>query len=89
MASRGRSLGLAVAEAGLAVMRAAAFERFFELVHHRSQRPAVHHGACAGDAGAVRSLPALQASRTDVNETLKEGGARSGGGVAPAAAARS
>ena len=73
--------GLALAEAGLVVIRAAAFERVFEQVVIDRNVLLFTTALALATPVLFGLLPALQASRTDVNETLKEGGARTGGGA--------
>jgi putative ABC transport system permease protein len=77
----GGAVGLALAHAGLIVIRAAAYEPFFELVRI-DRNVLVFTAALALVAPLLFSLlPAIQASRPDVNEALKEGTARAGGGA--------
>ena len=73
--------GLAFAQAGIVIIRAASFERSFELL--RVDRNVLLFTAALAMVTPLLFglLPALQASRADVNDTLKEGGARSSGGV--------
>jgi putative ABC transport system permease protein len=73
--------GLALAEAGLVVIRAASFERVFEQVIIDRNVLLFTTALALATPVLFGLLPALQASRTDVNEILKEGGARSGGGI--------
>lgn len=77
----GGALGLLVAQAGLVVIRAAAYEPFFKLVVI-DRTVLMFTGLLALVTPIVFSLlPALQASRPDVQETLKDSSNRAGGGV--------
>jgi putative ABC transport system permease protein len=77
----GGLVGLAFAQAGLAIIRAISYEPFFELLSI-DRHVLIFTTALAFLTPLLFGLfPALQSSRADVNETLKEGGARSGGGV--------
>ena len=84
----GGLLGLAVAEAGLVLMRAFAFEPFFQML--RIDRNVLLFTASLALLTPVlfAILPALQSTRTDAGEALKEGGARTAG-AAHAARSRS
>jgi len=77
----GGAVGLAVAYAGLAVIKAAAYEPFFEMVV--IDRTVLLFTALLSLASPIvfSLLPAFHASKTDVNETLKDSGTRAGGGV--------
>jgi putative ABC transport system permease protein len=76
----GGALGLGVAYGGLAVIKAAAYEPFFELVVI-DRNVLMFTAALSLVTPLVFSLlPALQASRTSMNDTLKDGGARGGSG---------
>jgi putative ABC transport system permease protein len=76
----GGALGLAVANGGLAIIKAAAYEPFFELVVI-DRNVLMFTAALSLLTPLVFSLlPALQASRTNMNDTLKDGGMRAGGG---------
>ena len=76
----GGALGLAVAYGGLTAIKAAAYEPFFELVAI-DRNVLLFTAALSLVTPLVFSLlPALQASRTNMNDTLKDGGARAGGG---------
>src|SRR5262249_41040092 len=76
----GGAAGLIVARLGLAALRAAAYEPFFQMVSI-DRNVLVFTGALALVTPILFGiLPALQLTRADVNETLKDGGARSGGG---------
>jgi len=76
----GGVLGLAVAEGGLRVIKAAAYEPIFGLVS--IDRNVLLFTAVLSLLTPIlfSLLPALQASRTDVNETLKDSTSRAGGG---------
>ena len=73
--------GLALAQAGIIIIRAVSFEQFFELL--RIDRSVLTFTAALALVTPLLFglFPALQASHADVNETLKEGGARTSGGV--------
>ena len=73
--------GLGLAYGGLFVIKAAAYEPFFELV--AIDRNVLLYTALLSLASPIvfSLLPALHASKTDLNETLKDSGARTGGGV--------
>ena len=77
----GGAVGLAFAYAGLAIIKAAAYEPFFHLVVI-DRNVLLFTSVLALVTPLVFSLlPALQSSRTDLNETLKDSSARTGGGV--------
>jgi putative ABC transport system permease protein len=77
----GGALGLLFAHLGLVAIRAAAYEPFFQLVTI-DRNVLLFTGALAFAAPLLFSvIPAIQASRADVNESLKESTARAGGGV--------
>ena len=77
----GGLVGLGLAHAGLVVIRAAAYEPIFELVII-DRNVLLFTAALALITPLLFSLiPAIQSSRADVNDTLKEGTARAGGGV--------
>jgi putative ABC transport system permease protein len=77
----GGVLGLAVAHLGLVLIRAAAYEPFFDLVRI-DRNVLLFTGALAFVTPLLFSLiPAIQSSRADVSDALKEGTARTGGGV--------
>ena len=77
----GGALGLAFAHAGLIVIRAAAYEPFFKLVVI-DRWVLLFTAALAVVTPIVFSLlPALHASRPDVQEVLKDSSNRAGGGV--------
>jgi putative ABC transport system permease protein len=77
----GGVLGLAVAHAGLSLIRAAAYEPFFRLVVI-DRTVLLFTAALALLTPVIFSLlPALHASRPDVHETLKDNSARAGGSV--------
>jgi putative ABC transport system permease protein len=73
--------GIALAQGGLVMIRAISYEQVFQLV--RVDRNVLMFTAALAMVTPLLFglLPALQSSRADVNETLKEGGARSGGGA--------
>jgi putative ABC transport system permease protein len=77
----GGIVGLGVAYAGLALIKAAAYEPFFELVV--IDRNVLGYAALLSLASPIvfSLLPALQMSKTDLNEALKDSGTRTGGGV--------
>lgn len=76
----GGALGLVIAYGGTAMLRAFAYEPFFQLV--RIDRNALVFTSLLALVTPVLFglFPALQATRTDVGEALKDGG-RTGGGV--------
>jgi len=76
----GGALGLVVANAGLAAMRAAAYEPFFAMV--RIDRNVLVFTAALALLTPMlfAILPALQSTRADASDALKDGG-RTGGGV--------
>jgi predicted permease len=77
----GGALGLLVAHGGLVVIRAAAYEPFFRLVVI-DRSVLLFTAALALLTPLIFSLlPALHASRPDVQEALKESSNRAGGGV--------
>jgi putative ABC transport system permease protein len=77
----GGAVGLAVAHLGLVVIRAAAYEPFFDLVRI-DRNVLLFTGALAIVTPLLFSLiPAIQSSRADVSDALKEGTVRTGGGV--------
>jgi putative ABC transport system permease protein len=77
----GGAAGLALAYGGLYIIKAAAYEQFFELVVI-DRNVLLFTGLLSLASPIVFSLlPALHASKTDLNETLKDSGARTGGGV--------
>jgi putative ABC transport system permease protein len=77
----GGVLGLGFAYGGLLVIKAAAYEPFFELVV--IDRAVLWFTAVLSLVTPIvfSTLPAIQAARTDVNETLKESSTRAGGGL--------
>jgi putative ABC transport system permease protein len=77
----GGLVGLAFAYGGLAAIKAAAYEQFFELV--MIDRNVLLFTAALSIVTPLlfSLLPALHASKTDLNESLKDSGARTGGGV--------
>ena len=84
----GGLLGLAVAEGGLVLMRAFAFEPFFQLLQI-DRNVLLFTGSLALLTPVLFAiLPALQSTRSDAGEALKEGGTRTAG-AAHAARSRS
>ena len=77
----GGAAGLVVAYAGLAAMRAAAYEPFFAMV--RIDRNVLGFTALLALLTPMlfAILPALHATRADAGEALKDGGTRTAGGV--------
>jgi len=73
--------GLGVAAAGLALIRAAAFEPFFAMI--RIDRNVLAFTALLALLTPMlfAILPALQSTRSDAGEGLKDGGTRTAGGV--------
>jgi putative ABC transport system permease protein len=77
----GGALALAIGYASLAIIKATAYEPFLMLVVI-DRNVLVFTTILAFVTPLIFSvLPALQSSRTDVNETLKDSGTRAGGGV--------
>jgi putative ABC transport system permease protein len=77
----GGAVGLVVAYAGLAAIKAAAYEPFFHLVVI-DRNVLLFTSVLSLVTPLVFSLlPALHTSRTDLNETLKDSSTRAGGGV--------
>ena len=77
----GGAVGLVIAYVGLAIIKAAAYEPFFQLVVI-DRMVLIFTTALALVTPLIFSLlPALQSSRADLNETLKDGSTRTGGGV--------
>ena len=77
----GGTAGLAVAYAGLSVIKAAAYEPFFELVVI-DRNVLLFTGLLSLLSPIVFTLlPALHASKTDLNDALKDSSTRAGGGV--------
>lgn len=76
----GGALGLAVGEAGLRIIRAAAYEPFFQLVTIDRNVLLFGLGLSFVTPLLFSLLPALNSSRDDLTEALKEGGARTLGG---------
>jgi predicted permease len=75
----GGALGLAVAHGGLALMRAAAYEPFFRMVAI-DRNVLVFTSALALVTPVLFALlPAMQATRADVSDALKDGGRTAGG----------
>ena len=77
----GGIVGLGVAYAGLAVIKAAAYEPFFELVKIDGNVLAFTALLSLASPIVFSLLPALQMSKTDLNDALKDSGTRTGGGV--------
>ncbi len=76
----GGAVGLAIAKGGLLIMQAVAYEPFFQQIV-LDHRVLVFAASLSLLTPLLFSfLPALQASRLDLNEALKEGGRTSGGG---------
>jgi predicted permease len=77
----GGLVGLGVAYGGLALLRAAAYEPFFSMV--RIDRNVLGFTAVLAVLTPVMFaiLPALQSTRADAGEALKDGGTRTAGGV--------
>jgi putative ABC transport system permease protein len=77
----GGALGLAVAKAGFVVMRAAAYEPFFRMLD--IDRNVLMFAATLALLTPMlfATLPALQSTRADAGEALKDGGTRTAGGV--------
>jgi putative ABC transport system permease protein len=73
--------GLAVAHGGLALMRAAAYEPFFRMVTVDRNVLAFTAVLAVLTPMLFAILPALHATRADAGEALKDGGARTAGGV--------
>jgi putative ABC transport system permease protein len=73
--------GLGVAHGGLALMRAAAYEPFFRMVTIDRNVLAFTAALAVLTPVLFAILPALQSTRADAGEALKEGGARTAGGV--------
>lgn len=77
----GGGLGLAVAQGGLMVMRAVAFEPFFQMLE--IDRNVLLFTSALGLSTPVLFgiLPALHATRADAGDALKDGGTRTAGGA--------
>jgi putative ABC transport system permease protein len=77
----GGALGLAVAEGGLVLMRAFAFEPFFQMLRI-DRNVLLFTGSLALLTPVLFAiLPALQSTRSDAGEALKDGGTRTAGGA--------
>jgi predicted permease len=74
----GGALGLALAYGGLAAMRAAAYEPFFQMVRIDRNVLAFTSALALLTPILFGILPALQATRTAVGEALKDGGRGTG-----------
>jgi putative ABC transport system permease protein len=77
----GGVLGLAVAHAGLLAIKAVAYEPIFELIGIDRYVLVFTAGVSLLTPFVFGALPAIQASRSDVNEALKDSNARAGGGI--------
>jgi putative ABC transport system permease protein len=77
----GGALGLAVATAGLQIIRAVAYEPFFRMLE--IDRNVLTFAAILAVITPMlfATLPALQSTRADAGEALKDGGTRTAGGV--------
>ena len=77
----GGALGLAVAKAGFELMRAVAYEPFFRMLD--IDRNVLVFAAVLAVVTPLlfAILPALQSTRADAGEALKDGGTRTAGGV--------
>jgi putative ABC transport system permease protein len=77
----GGLLGLGIANGALAIMRAVAYEPFFQIV--RIDRNVLAFTAILALLTPLlfAILPALQSTRAEAAETLKDGGTRTAGGV--------
>jgi putative ABC transport system permease protein len=77
----GGALGLLVARQGLKAIQAANFEPFFRLLTINANVLAFTFALAIGAPILFSIVPAIHASRTDLNETLKESGRRASGGA--------
>ena len=77
----GGALGLAVAYGGMALMKALAFEPFFQMLSIDRNVLAFTGVLALLTPVLFAILPALQSTRADAGEALKDGGARTAGGV--------
>ena len=77
----GGALGLAVAYAGLSAVRAASYEPFFAMVQIDRNVLLFTAGLALLTPMLFAILPALQSTRADAGEALKDGGTRTAGGV--------
>lgn len=77
----GGVLGLAVAQGGIVLMRAFAFEPFFQMLTIDRNVLLFTGGLALLTPVLFAILPALQSTRSDAGEALKDGGTRTAGGV--------
>ena len=77
----GGALGLAVAYGGLAVMKAVAFEPFFQMLTIDRNVLAFTAALALLTPALFAILPALQTTKSDAGEALKDGGTRTAGGA--------
>jgi len=77
----GGALGLAVAKAGFAIMRAVAYEPFFRMLDIDRNILVFATVLALVTPLLFAMLPALQSTRADAGEALKDGGTRTAGGV--------
>jgi putative ABC transport system permease protein len=77
----GGAAGLVVAYAGLAAMRAAAYEPFFAMVQIDRNVLGFTAALALLTPMLFAILPALHSTRADAGEALKDGGTRTAGGV--------
>jgi putative ABC transport system permease protein len=75
----GGALGLAVAQGGLVLMRAFAFEPFFQMLRIDRNVLLFTSGLALLTPVLFAILPALYSTRADAGEALKEGGTRTAG----------
>jgi putative ABC transport system permease protein len=77
----GGAAGLLVANGGLALMRAAAYEPFFQMVRIDRNVMAFTAALALLTPMLFAILPALHSTRADASDALKDGGNRTAGGV--------
>jgi putative ABC transport system permease protein len=77
----GGAFGLVVAKQGLRAIQAGSFEPFFRLLTINATVLAFTFGLAVLAPILFSIVPAIHASRTDLNETLKESGRRTAGGA--------
>ena len=77
----GGALGLAVAQGGLVLMRAFAFEPFFQMLTIDRNVLLFTTALALLTPVLFAMLPALQSTRSDAGDALKDGGTRTAGGV--------